>query len=110
MGSTLMRPAFGRFLPLRAPKNAPSELANAMVSPFALTPFTAVMLSMMFALSDDQLALVMTAAGSVPVEKRSVFLERVAARLQLRGPRFNAEDLDRAVQMALRGLVQNSAA
>ena len=33
-----------------------------MVSPFALTPFTAVMLSMMFALSDDQLALVMMVA------------------------------------------------
>ena len=43
------------------------------------------MLSTMLALSDDQLALVMTAAGSVPVEKRSTFLERVAARLQLRG-------------------------
>jgi hypothetical protein len=45
-----------------------------------------------------------------PPEKRSIFLERVAARLQLHGPRFNADDLDRAVQMALRGLVQNSAA
>jgi hypothetical protein len=59
MGSTLMRTAFGRFL-------RTSELANAMVSPFALKPFTAVMLSMMFALSDDQLALVMTAASSSP--------------------------------------------
>ena len=51
-----------------------------MVSRFALTPFAAVMLSMMFALNDAQLALVMTAAGSVPVEKRGVFLECVAAR------------------------------
>jgi hypothetical protein len=62
MGSTLMRPAFGA---LRRQKST-SELANAMVSPFALTPFTAVMLSMMFALSHDQLALIMT-AGSLPV-------------------------------------------
>jgi hypothetical protein len=38
------------------------------------------------ALNDAQLALVMTAAGSLPVEKRSVLLERVAARLRLRGP------------------------
>ena len=84
MGSTLMRPAFGRFLPLPAPKKRTSELANAMASPFALTPFGAVMLSTMFALSDDQLTMVIIAAGSVPVEKRSVFLERVAAQLQLR--------------------------
>ena len=64
-----------------------------MVSPFALTPFTAVMLSMMFALSHDQLALVMTAAGSLPVGKRGVFLERVAVRPQLRGPHFTDADL-----------------
>ena len=51
MGSTLC-----------VPKDALAKLANAMVSPFALTPFTAVMLSMMFALSDDQLALVMMVA------------------------------------------------
>jgi hypothetical protein len=37
----------------------------------------------MLALSDDQLAVVMTATSRLPVEKRSVFLERVAARLQL---------------------------
>jgi hypothetical protein len=30
----------------------------------------------------------MAAAGLLPSEKRSLFLERVAARLQLRGPRF----------------------
>jgi hypothetical protein len=34
----------------------------------------------------------MTAAGGLPVEKRDVFLERVAARLQLRGPRFTDAD------------------
>ena len=46
----------------------------------ARAPPGAVLLGM-FALTDAQLALVMTAAGGLPVEKRSVFLERVAARL-----------------------------
>ena len=73
MGST--RRSFGRYPLARA--------ANAMVGPFALSPCGAVMLSTMFALSDDQLALVMTAAGSLLVQKRSVLLERVAARLRL---------------------------
>ena len=82
MGSTLMRPSFGRYLAPPGAEKRTSELANAMAGPFALTPCGAVMLSTMFALSDNQLALVMTAAGSLPVEKRSVFLERVAARLR----------------------------
>jgi hypothetical protein len=63
----------------------------------------------MFALSDDQLALVMTAAGRLPVEKRSVFLEGVAARLQLRGPNFTDVDLGAAIQAALTGLIQSAA-
>jgi hypothetical protein len=63
----------------------------------------------MLALSDDQLAIVMTAAGGLPVEKRGTFLERVAARLTLRG-RFNDADLDDAVHVALHGLSQDSAA
>ena len=77
-----------------------------MVSPFALTPFTAVMLSMMFALSHD---LVMTAAGSLPVGKRGVFLERVAVRPQLRGPHFTDADLGAAIQVAVTGLIQSAA-
>jgi hypothetical protein len=63
----------------------------------------------MLALSDDQLAMVMTAAGSLPVEKRSVFLKRIAARLQLRGPRFIDADLGAAIQVALTGLIQSAA-
>jgi hypothetical protein len=63
----------------------------------------------MFALSDDQLAVLMTAAQRLPVEKRSVFLERVASRLRLRGS-FTDVDLDDAVRQALRGLIQVSAA
>jgi hypothetical protein len=85
------------------------ELANTMVSRFALTPFAAVMLSMMFALNDAQLALVMTAAVSVSVEKRGVFLERVAAPLRLRGPHFTDPDLGAAIQTALTGLIQSAA-
>jgi hypothetical protein len=80
-----------------------------MVGPFALTPFAAVMLSTMFALSDDQLALVITAAGGLEVEKRSVLLERVAARLRLRGPHFTDADLGAAIQAALTGLIQSAA-
>ena len=63
----------------------------------------------MLALSDDQLATVMTAAGSVPVEKRSVFLERVAAKLRLRGPHFSDADLGAAIQAELTGLIQSAA-
>ena len=63
----------------------------------------------MFALTDAQLALVMTAAGGLPVEKRSVFLERVAARLRLHGPRFTDADLNAAIQAALTGLIQSAA-
>ena len=62
-----------------------------------------------FAVSDAQLQLVMTAAGPLPAEKRSVFLERVAARLQLRGPRFTDADLGAAIQAALTGLIQSAA-
>jgi hypothetical protein len=60
----------------------------------------------MFALSDKQLALVMTAAGGLPVEKRSVFLERVAARLRLRGYHFTDARTDRIDPIG--GLAGNS--
>jgi hypothetical protein len=65
----------------------------------------------MLALNDRQLELVMSVAkGLEPGEKRSLFLERVAARLELHGCRFTDVDLDRAVQLALQGLSWNSAA
>jgi hypothetical protein len=54
----------------------------------------------MLALTDTQLQIVMAAAGSLPVEKRGTFLERFAGRLQLRGPRFTAADLDNAIRAA----------
>ena len=62
----------------------------------------------MLSLTDDQLATVMTATSGLPVEKRGIFLERVAARLALRG-RFDDADLDTAVRVALRGLLQGAA-
>jgi hypothetical protein len=43
------------------------------------------------------------------VEKRSVFLERVAAKLRLRGPHFTNADLGAAMQAALAGLIQSAA-
>ena len=60
----------------------------------------------MIALTDHQLALVMTAASGLPPDKRSVLLERVAARLTLQG-RFNDAGVEAAVRAALQGLVQN---
>ena len=62
----------------------------------------------MFALNDSQLALVMAAVGPLPAE-RSLFLERVAARLRLHGPRFTDADLGAAIQAALTGLIQSAA-
>jgi hypothetical protein len=45
----------------------------------------------------------------LPPEKRSVFLERVAAQLSLRGSRFDDRDLDDAVRLALRRLIHSAA-
>jgi hypothetical protein len=63
----------------------------------------------MLALSDNQLASVMIAAGKLPVEKRGLFLGRVIARLSLT-PRFTAAEFDDAVRLALRGLIQEKSA
>jgi hypothetical protein len=66
-------------------------------------------LGSMLALSDNQLAAVMTAAGNLPAEKRGVFLERVVARLSLY-PRFTAAEFADTVHLALRGLIQEKSA
>ena len=60
--------------------------------------------------SPGLMTIVMNAASGLPVEKRTVFLERVAARLALRGARISDADLDKAIRIALKGLVHNSAA
>lgn len=64
----------------------------------------------MLALSDSQLRAVWAAANGLPVEKRSVFLGRLVAQLQLRGSRFTTTDLEDVVRLALSGLLQQSAA
>jgi hypothetical protein len=64
----------------------------------------------MIALSDSQLRAIWAAAGGLPIEKRGVFLLRFVAQLQLRGTHFTTADLDDAVRLALKGLIQKSAA
>jgi hypothetical protein len=61
----------------------------------------------MLALDNDRLAKIMLAAR----RQRSArpFLERVAARLQLRGSHFTDADLGAAIQAALTGLIQSAA-
>jgi hypothetical protein len=63
------------------------------------------------ALTDAQLRLVRTAATSLPIGKRSVFLERVAAHLRQVGyRRVKDADVERAVMVSLRGLLQHAPA
>jgi hypothetical protein len=62
------------------------------------------------ALNDDQLRSVMAAAGELTPEKRGLFLERIAARLKLRGPGFTTDDFDEAVRLAKLGLVHTGPA
>ena len=50
------------------------------------------------------------AAAGLPIEKRGIFLMRLVALLQLRGSHFTTADLDDAVRLALKGLIQKSAA
>jgi hypothetical protein len=59
----------------------------------------------MVGLTDSQLKIVMTAANSLPVERRSVFLER----LRMRG-RFTDDDVADVAKLALTGLAQQPAA
>ena len=52
----------------------------------------------------------MGAARTVPVEKRDLYLERIAAMLVLRGRgRFNDADVADVAQLALCGLIQQTA-
>jgi hypothetical protein len=67
---------------------------------------------MPLALTDSQLRAVMAAAGSLPPEKRTIFLERLAAQLpHLTGGQHPGDgDIERAAHAALRGLMQAPAA
>ena len=65
----------------------------------------------MFGLSDAQLKIVMDVANGVPVERRSVFLERTAAMLRMRGyGHFSDADVTDVAKLALCGLVHINAA
>jgi hypothetical protein len=64
----------------------------------------------MISLNDAQLKTVMAAASHVPVEKRDLYLQRVAAMLTLRGRgHFADSDVSDAVKLALVGLVHEAA-
>ena len=64
----------------------------------------------MLALSDSQLRALWEVAAGLPIEKRGIFLLRLVAQLQFRSSNFTTADLDDAVRLALKGLIQKSAA
>jgi hypothetical protein len=61
-------------------------------------------------LSDEQLSTVMVASAQLSFSKRGVLLERIAAELGRQAGRPRDEDVARAVQRALQGLVHEPAA
>jgi len=65
---------------------------------------------MLLALKSHQIAIVAAAADKLPTEKRSVFLQRVAGQLQLRGSRASDDDLGKMIHRAMSGLIQDTAA
>jgi hypothetical protein len=59
----------------------------------------------MIGLTDTQLGTVMDAARALPVEKRDLYLQRVAAMLTVRGRRVTDAEFADVAALALRGLV-----
>ena len=65
----------------------------------------------MVVLTDAQLRIVVDSARTFPIEKRDLYLQRIAAMLKLRGRgHFADSDVSDAVKLALVGLVHESAA
>jgi hypothetical protein len=65
----------------------------------------------MIGFTDMQLFAIQKSAESLPVEKRSVYLERVIGFLESRrGGLFDDNDVQVAVAVALKGLIHDSAA
>ena len=65
----------------------------------------------MLGLTDNQLRVVMDAAHMVPVEKRDLYLQRIATMLTVRGRgHFNDADVADVARLALCGLIQQPAA
>jgi hypothetical protein len=67
-------------------------------------------MSGMFGLTDAQLKSVMDVANAVPVERRSIFLERITAMLRMRGyGHFTDSDVQDVAQLAVAGLSHRTA-
>ena len=65
----------------------------------------------MIALTDNQLRTVMDMARTLPVEKRDVYLRRIAAMLTQRGRgHFGDADVSDVAKLALTGLAHQPAA
>ena len=65
----------------------------------------------MISLNDTQLKIVMVTARTLPIEKRSVYLERIAAALLRFDNRYIPDTaVAEAAAMALRGLIHRPAA
>jgi hypothetical protein len=65
----------------------------------------------MLSLSSQQLQIVMQGAGNLPVEKRDLYLRRIAAMLAIRGRgHFNDDDVADVTKLALTGLARQPAA
>ena len=63
----------------------------------------------MLGLTDNQLRTVMDAAAAVPIEKRDLYLQRIAAMLAIRGRgRFTDTDVADVAQLAMAGLIQSA--
>ena len=64
----------------------------------------------MLGLTDNQLRTVMDAAAAVPIEKRDLYLQRIAAMLTVRGRgHFNDADVADVTTLAIAGLIQQTA-
>jgi len=65
----------------------------------------------MLSLSSQQLHIVMQGAGTLPVEKRDLYLQRIAAMLAIRGRgHFNDDDVADVAKLALTGLARQPTA
>ena len=65
----------------------------------------------MLSLTDNQLRTVMDMARMLPVEKRDLYLQRIAAMLTMRGRgHFGDHDVQEVTALALCGLVHTDAA
>ncbi|MGB8680560.1 MAG: hypothetical protein WCD59_23080 [Pseudolabrys sp.] len=64
----------------------------------------------MLGLTDNQLTTVMGMARTLPVEKRDLYLQRIAAMLTVRGRgHFNDADVADVTTLAIAGLIQQTA-